>query len=147
MAYDEGLAQRLRDALVEERGVTEKRMFGGLCLLVDERMCLGIVGEELMVRVGLPRHAEALQRPGARPMDFTGKPMKGFVFVSPEGFESERALEEWVQLGVASAREKAVEGRAPRGRGAAARRAATRKGTKAPRPGGKPARKGKRRSP
>lgn len=131
MAYDQGLAQRLRDALVDERNVSEKRMFGGLCLLVDDKMCLGIVGDELMVRVGPERHAEALRRPGARPMDFTGRPMKGFVFVASEGLESEKALEEWVRLGVGCAREKAREA----GK------------TAAPRPRGKPARRGKRPAP
>jgi TfoX/Sxy family transcriptional regulator of competence genes len=109
VAYDEGLAQRLRDALVDERAVEEKKMFGGLCLLVDGKMCVGIVGDELMVRVGPEVQPSALKKPGARPMDFTGKPMKGVVYVAPEGFESERALEEWVGLGVAFARAQVKE--------------------------------------
>lgn len=104
MAYDEGLAQRLRDALDERRGVSEKKMFGGLCFLIDGKMCVGIVKDELMVRVGAERHAEALKQRHARPMDFTGRPMKGFVYVAPEGLDSELQLEWWVELGVACAR-------------------------------------------
>lgn len=104
MAYDEGLAQRLRDALDEQRGLSEKKMFGGLCFLLDGKMCLGIVKDELMVRVGAERHAEALTQPYARPMDFTGRPLKGFVYVAPEGLDAERQLEWWVALGVACAR-------------------------------------------
>jgi TfoX/Sxy family transcriptional regulator of competence genes len=116
MAYDEGLAQRLRDAMVDERGVVEKKMFGGLCLMVDGKMCVGIIGDELMARVGVEGYAAALKREGARPMDFTGKPLKGFVYVSAEGIESERALGEWVQLGVAYAREQARAERAKPGK-------------------------------
>lgn len=104
MAYDEGLAERLRVILDEQRGVSEKKMFGGLCFLVDGKMCVGIVKDELMVRVGAERHAEALKKPHARPMDFTGRPMKGFVYVAPDGLDSERQLEGWVELGVAYAR-------------------------------------------
>lgn len=116
MAYDEGLAQRLRDALIDERGVSEKKMFGGLCLLIDGKMCVGIVGDELMARVGPEGHEAALKRPHARPMDFTGKPMKGFVFVAPAGFESESDLEQWVQLGVRSARAQVERKSAPKAR-------------------------------
>ncbi len=104
MAYDDGLAERLRGALEEQRDVSEKKMFGGLCFLVDNKMCVGIVKSELMVRVGAERHAEALRQPHARPMDFTGRPMKGFVYVAPEGFDSERQLAWWVGLGVSYAR-------------------------------------------
>jgi TfoX/Sxy family transcriptional regulator of competence genes len=104
MAYDEGLAERLRGALEDQRGLSEKRMFGGLCFMLDGKMCVGIVKDELMVRVGAERHAEALKKPHARPMDFTGRPMTGFVYVAPEGLESDRELEGWVDLGVSCAR-------------------------------------------
>lgn len=73
-------------------------MFGGLCFLLDGKMCCGIVKEELMVRVGAARHAEALKQQHARPMDFTGRPLKGFVYVTQEGLDSERQLEWWVRL-------------------------------------------------
>ena len=104
MAYDETLASRVRDALKRRRGVSEKKMFGGLAFMVRGHMCCGINGEELMVRVGPDRYAEALASPHAREMDFTGRPLKGFVFVSPEGCTSKRALESWVERGIRFAR-------------------------------------------
>src|SRR5579871_3629000 len=108
MAYDEGLAERLRGVFEEEPRAIEKKMFGGLCFMVDGKMCVGIVKDELMVRVGPEKNAEALARPHARPMDFTGKPMKGFVYVAPEGFESDATLQWWVAQGVAFARSEAA---------------------------------------
>jgi TfoX/Sxy family transcriptional regulator of competence genes len=100
MAYDEGLAERIR-SLLEDRGrVTERRMFGGLAFLVRGNMTVGIVNDQLMVRVGPDTYGAALRQPHARAMDFTGRPMKGFVFVSPEGFESDSDLAQWVERGV-----------------------------------------------
>jgi TfoX/Sxy family transcriptional regulator of competence genes len=96
MAYDEGLAERVRQALPGGRPVDEKAMFGGLCFLSEGRMFVGIVGEELMVRVGPARYAEALAAPHARPMDFTGRPMKGYVFVGPAGCGTDETLRGWV---------------------------------------------------
>jgi TfoX/Sxy family transcriptional regulator of competence genes len=104
MAYDEGLAERVRDALADEGGLVEKRMFGGLCFMVAGKMCVGIVKDELMVRVGPERSAVALSEPSARPMDFTSRPMKGFVYVSPEGFEADEKLAWWVAQAVDFAR-------------------------------------------
>ena len=75
----------------------EKRMFGGIAFMVGGHMCCGVLGDALMARVGPDRHAEALARPHARQMDFTGRPMKGFVYVAPEGFESDRDLGAWVR--------------------------------------------------
>jgi TfoX/Sxy family transcriptional regulator of competence genes len=103
MAYDEGLAQRLREATEDLPGVAEKKMFGGLCFLVSGNMSLGIVGEELMVRVGKDAYASALGEPHAREMDFTGRAMKGMVYVGVEGFESDEDLEAWVARGIAFA--------------------------------------------
>jgi TfoX/Sxy family transcriptional regulator of competence genes len=100
MAYDEGLAERIRGVLDERRDVTEKRMFGGVAFMVGGRMCVGIVKDELMVRVGAQRHDDLVRRPHARPMDFTGKPMRGFLFVAPRGFESDTDLERWVGQGI-----------------------------------------------
>ena len=100
MAYDEGLAERIR-GLLEDRGtVTERQMFGGLAFLLRGNMTVGIVNDELMVRVGPETYAAALQQPHARAMDFTGRPMKGFVFVSPEGLESDSGLAQWVERGI-----------------------------------------------
>lgn len=98
MAYDEGVAERLRDLYGDAPGVSEKKMFGGLAFLVGGHMSCGVVGETLMVRVGPDAYEDALSRPHARQMDFTGKPMKGFVYVDPAGFASDEALRSWVGL-------------------------------------------------
>src|SRR3954467_14755998 len=105
MPYDEGLAERLRVILGEQPGVSEKQMFGGLCFLLDGKMCCGVVKDELMVRVGAERHAEALKQPHARVMDFTGTPLSGFIFVSAGGIDLDADLERWVAWGVATARQ------------------------------------------
>jgi TfoX/Sxy family transcriptional regulator of competence genes len=98
MAWDEKLAERVR-ALVEGRkDIDEKPMFGGLCLLAHGNMFAGIQGETLMVRVGKEAHDEALARPHARVMDFSGRPMRGYVYVDPPGFASEAQLREWIGL-------------------------------------------------
>lgn len=103
MPYDEGLATRIGELLEDRRGVTEKKMFGGLALLLHGNMCVGIVGSDLMVRVGPDVQDDALRRPHARPMDFTGRPMKGFVFVAAPGYEADADLRDWVARGVAFA--------------------------------------------
>lgn len=103
MAYDEGLAQRVRELLegrADELVVVEKKMFGGLCFMVQGNMCCGILQDDIMVRVGADAHADALAQPHARPMDFTGKAMKGMVYVGPEGLEGDDDLEGWVQRGL-----------------------------------------------
>jgi hypothetical protein len=100
MSFDEGLAQRIRDGLEDRSDVTEKTMFGGLAFLLGGHMCVGIIGEELMVRVGPEAYDEAVRRPHARKMDFTGRPMKGFVYVAPDGLESDAALHRWIARGV-----------------------------------------------
>lgn len=93
MSYDEGLAERLREVLADASDVTEKKMFGGLCLLVSGNMCRGIVDETLMARVGPDRYAEYLELPHARGMDFTGKPLKGMIYVDPEGIAEDEDLQ------------------------------------------------------
>jgi TfoX/Sxy family transcriptional regulator of competence genes len=100
MAYDEGLAERIRNALDGERGITEKKMFGGVAFLLREKMFVGIVKNDLMVRVGPTGYQSALKKPHARPMDFTGKPMAGYVFVAPEGTTEDDALADWVRRGL-----------------------------------------------
>ncbi len=97
MAYDEGLAERLREVLQSRRGVTEKKMFGGVAFMVDGYMAVGIVRDTLMARVGPAAYEQALHMPHVREMDFTGKPMKGYVYVAPEGFEAQSELEAWVE--------------------------------------------------
>ncbi|MCQ3973763.1 MAG: RNA methyltransferase [Anaerolineae bacterium] len=100
MAYDEGLAERLRDVLSEQIGVTEKKMFGGLAFLWQGHMFCGIAGEDLMVRVGAERYEQALLEPHTRAMDFTGRPMKGYVYVASEGFEADDDLKTWTKRGL-----------------------------------------------
>ena len=97
MAYDEGLAERLREILADRRGVIEKKMFGGLAFMSPEFMFVGIIGDALMARVGPDGHAEALSHPHVRVMDFTGKPMKGYILVDPAGFENDEDLAYWVE--------------------------------------------------
>jgi hypothetical protein len=98
MAYDEGLAQRVREALAGRAALTEKKMFGGIAFMLRGNMCCGIVGDTLMARVGPQQHAEALTRPHTRPMDFTGKPMMGYLYIAPEGISSDEDLAAWVSM-------------------------------------------------
>ena len=103
MAYDEGLAGRIRTVLDDERGVAEKKMFGGVAFLLHGKMFVGIVKNDLMVRVGPERYGESLKQPHVRPMDFTGKPMAGYVFVAPAGVSEEETLAAWIRHGLAFA--------------------------------------------
>ncbi len=96
MAYDEGLAERIRAIITSTHPIAEKRMFGGLAFMHVGYMSCGVIGDTLMARVGPERYQEALAKPGARPMDFTGKPMNGYVFVSPDAITDDDVLEEWV---------------------------------------------------
>lgn len=96
MAYDEDLADRLRLLSTRWPGATEKKMFGGLAFMLDGHMFCGIIGDNLMARVGPVAYEAALKRPHTRLMDFTGKPLRGFVLVRPEGYASEAALMAWV---------------------------------------------------
>jgi TfoX/Sxy family transcriptional regulator of competence genes len=100
MAFDAALAQRIRNVLESESGVTEKHMFGGVVFILNGNMAVGVAGNDLMVRVGPERHEALLAAPHARAMDFTGKPMKGFIFVAPEGISRRAELVRWVRCGV-----------------------------------------------
>ncbi len=105
MAYDEALAARIRAAFEGESGVVEKKMFGGVAFMVSGNMACGVAGgNELMVRVGPDNYEDALSRPHARPMDFTGRPMRGMVYVARPGFESDQDLGAWVESGTSFAR-------------------------------------------
>jgi hypothetical protein len=99
MAFDEGLAERVRD-LSAEPGLSERNMFGGLCFLLNGNMSYGIVGSELMVRVGPVACVEALDLPHAREMDFTGRSMRGMVFVAEDGLSEDDDLKGWLQRGI-----------------------------------------------
>lgn len=115
MPYDTSLADRITDLLTARRlRFTTKAMMGGLCFMVNDKMCLGVTQARLMVRLDPAVEAESLKRPGCRPMDFTGRPMKGYVFVDPEGYDSEQDLRHWVELALAfNPKAKASKKRAP----------------------------------
>ena len=99
MAIDEQLAARVKAALGGEKGITEKKMFGGLCLLRRGNMLCGVDNRgNLMLRVGPEQYESALKLEHAREMDFTGKPLRGMIYVEPEGFESEAALKTWLTM-------------------------------------------------
>lgn len=101
MAYDERLAERMRGILAVAHGVDEKKMFGGLAFLKEGKMFCGIVKDDLMVRVGAEHYEAALAQAHVRPMDFTGRPMNGYVFVGPGGTQTARAIKRWVDQGAA----------------------------------------------
>ena len=103
MAFDDHLADRIREALRDVPDVREQRMFGGLAFLVAGNMACGIVGDELMLRLGEPGADAALDEPHVRPMDFTGRPMRTMVYVDPAGIASPNALRRWVDQAVAHA--------------------------------------------
>ena len=100
MAYNEKLADRIRNVLARHEGLTEKKMFGGISFMLRGNMCCGVVREDLVVRVGPEQYEEALAEPHARPMDFTGRPLKGMIYVGPGGYRSDEALVKWVRRGV-----------------------------------------------
>ena len=104
MAYDEGLAQRLREALAHEDGLAERRMFGGIAFMLHGNMAAGVSNDELMVRAGPERVDEALDRPHARVFDLSGRLMNGWVLVAPEGTVDDADLAGWLELGVSFAR-------------------------------------------
>jgi TfoX/Sxy family transcriptional regulator of competence genes len=96
MAYDETVAKRVRSALGKTPDVVEKKMFGGIAFMVRGNMCCGVIGDRLMLRVGPDGYEAVLSRPHATPMDFTGRPMKGMVYVEPAGFASAGDLKAWI---------------------------------------------------
>jgi TfoX/Sxy family transcriptional regulator of competence genes len=104
MAYDEALAERIRAVVGPDAEFSERKMFGGLAFMTGGNMFCGIVRDELMVRVGAANHDEALARPAARPMEFTGRPMRGMVFVAAPAIAEDAALEDWVRWGYTVAR-------------------------------------------
>lgn len=103
MAFDDGLAERIRDLVADELGLSERKMFGGLCFLLYGNMCFGIVGSELMVRVGPDAYDAALVLPDAREMDFTGRSMRGMVYVGEGGLAEDDLLSAWLERGLAFA--------------------------------------------
>jgi TfoX/Sxy family transcriptional regulator of competence genes len=101
MAYNEKLNNRIREALQDLPKVEEKYMFGGSCYMFNGKMCIGVVEDEMMCRIGPDVYEEALEKPGCREMIFTGKPMKGYVYVSEEGIKTKKQFDYWIGLCIA----------------------------------------------
>jgi hypothetical protein len=104
VAYDEAIADRVRGALPGGEGLAEKRMFGGIAFLLNGNMCCGIHGDELIVRLDPERAEDALGEPHVRVFDLTGRPMKGWVLIAPDGIATDGDLRSWVGRGVKFAR-------------------------------------------
>lgn len=104
MAYSQELADRIRTVLKSNKNITEKPMFGGLSFLYKGKMSVGVLADILVVRVGKDNHFEALERPQTRPMDFTGRPMKGFIYVDPPGYMDDKDLKLWIEDGLTFAK-------------------------------------------
>ncbi|MCB0396070.1 MAG: TfoX/Sxy family protein [Flavobacteriales bacterium] len=99
MAYNEFLADRIRQVFKDKKvGFEEKKMMGGLCFMVNDKMCAGVIHDDLMGRIDPDIKDALLQKKGCREMDFTGRPMKSFLFVGPEGTDTDKDLEEWIDL-------------------------------------------------
>ena len=99
MSYNEKLADRIREIIaLTHKNVEEKKMFGGLCFMVNDKMCVGVEKERLMVRLDPALFDEVMEKEGCKPMDFTGKIMKGYVFVDVEALNTKKKLEYWVKL-------------------------------------------------
>lgn len=104
MAYDDGLATRIRDLIEGESGLAEKKMFGGLAMLLHGNMAVGVSGDDLIVRTDPVQQDELLGEPGARPFDPAGRPMKGWILVDAPGCAEDEDLQRWVERGIAFAR-------------------------------------------
>ena len=104
MAYNEALAERIRKRMEKRKGFSERKMFGGICFMINGNMACGIVGDDLMVRVGLRDYLKLLKKSYARPMDFTGRPLRGFVYVSAKGCDRQASLNKWIEIGTDYAR-------------------------------------------
>jgi TfoX/Sxy family transcriptional regulator of competence genes len=100
LVYNEQLASKIRTIVARRKGWTEKKMFGGIAFMLNGKMCCGVIKDDLLVRVGAERNDEALALANSRPMDFTGKPMKGFIYVDSKGWSKDAALKKWVDMGI-----------------------------------------------
>jgi len=99
VAYNEKLADRVREIIaVTHKNVEEKAMFGGLCFMVNDKMCVGIEKERMMVRLDPEKYEDVINKEGVKPMDFTGKVMKGYVFVDADALNTKKKLEYWMNL-------------------------------------------------
>jgi hypothetical protein len=100
MAFDDKLADRIRKQLGKRRGLTEKKMFGGLAFLLNGNMCCGVHGQEMIVRLDPEQTDEALRERHTRIFDLSGRPMKGWILVQSKGLTTEAALAKWIKIGL-----------------------------------------------
>lgn len=99
MAYDEKLADRVREIIAEtHKNIVEKKMFGGLCFMVNDKMCVGVEQERLMLRIDPGKYEDTIEKDGCSPMDFTGKAMKGYVYVDKDVLRTKKQLQYWIAL-------------------------------------------------
>lgn len=98
MAFDEKLGERIKQALSGIEHVEEKKMFGGLCFMINDKMCVGVIKDDMICRIGEDNYKAALKRPGCREMVFSNRPSKGFVFVSEEGMSSKKDFDYWLNM-------------------------------------------------
>lgn len=98
MAFNERLVNRIRESLADLQKVEEKKMFGGVCFMVNGKMCIGVVKDEMMCRIDPSMDEIVLEKNGCRQMDFTGKPMKGYVFINEDGMKTKKAFDYWINL-------------------------------------------------
>jgi TfoX/Sxy family transcriptional regulator of competence genes len=100
MPFDDILANRIQRILERVEGLSEKKMFGGICFLINGHMALGLVNEDLMIRVERDSHEKLLSQPHVRKMNFTGKPLKGLLYIGAKGTASDKDLKKWISKGV-----------------------------------------------
>jgi TfoX/Sxy family transcriptional regulator of competence genes len=109
MAFDEKLASRIREILSESKGITEKKMFGGVCFLLNGKMVCGVLKDELIAKIGRENHERIVTREHVRPFDFSGKPMMGMVYVAAEGVKTKKDLSRWVEMSKENTRTNAAK--------------------------------------
>jgi len=100
MAYDEGLVQRMREMIEDQPMLDEKKMFGGAAFMINGNVACGVVNDELIVRVGPDLYEKSLKQDHVKVFDFTGRPMQGWIMVQPGGYETDKALRDWVEKGI-----------------------------------------------
>lgn len=101
MTYNKELAEKVEKALGAQKGISARKMFGGMCFLLNGNMCVGVLNDDLVIRCGADAQSKLLDKPYTRPMDFTGKPMKSMIYISPSGWKKNADLKEWIKHGIA----------------------------------------------
>ena len=104
MTFSELTASQIRSAIRNTPGLSERHMFGGIAFMLEGNMCCGVIDDNLVVRVGPEAYERALREPHTRPMDFTGRPLHGFIYVDRDGFASDGSLRQWIDRGVSFVR-------------------------------------------